>query len=129
MDEEAIQARIDAAVAAALEAAAAAAPHLFLSESQLRSWTSCRWASCSWRPLRSYPGSAKDGIINYGTSDGMKLYNAAVQALATKYSGKAGDMHLFLKAVGKRAQKFDGTGLSTSPWTMGRPGTCLNSMA
>jgi hypothetical protein len=35
MDEEAIQARIDAAVAAALEAAAAAAPHLFLLESQL----------------------------------------------------------------------------------------------
>ena len=36
----------------------------------------------------------------------MKIYTAAVAALSTKYSGNAGEMHIFLKGVSKRAQLF-----------------------
>ena len=108
MDEEAIQARIDAAVAAALEAAAAAIPAPIPAgiPAPGAGPAAAGPPAAAGDHFARTPAQAKDGIINYGTSDGMKLYNAAVQALATKYSGKAGDMHLFLKAVGKRVQKF-----------------------
>ena len=36
----------------------------------------------------------------------MKIFNAAVAALPTKYSGNAVDMHVFLKNIKERAQNF-----------------------
>ena len=52
------------------------------------------------------PAQAKVGILDYGSSEGMKIYNAAIAALPSKYTGNAIDMHVFLKNVKKRAQSF-----------------------
>ena len=52
------------------------------------------------------PAQANTGLLNYNSSEGMKIYTAAVAALSTKYSGNAGEMHIFLKGVSKRAQLF-----------------------
>jgi hypothetical protein len=45
----------------------------------------------------------------------MKIYNAAIAALPTKYSGNAGDMHIFLKSVSKRTQLFGWNSIVTVP--------------
>jgi hypothetical protein len=96
MNAEEVQAIVDAAIAAERAAAAAAvavpgggpAPPIGI-------------------PLFARtPAQAKVGILDYGSSEGMKIYNAAVVALSSKYTGNAIDMHVFLKNVKKRAQSF-----------------------
>ena len=58
-------------------------------------------------PFARTPAQAKVGILDdYGSSEGMKIYNAAVAALPSKYTGNTIDMHVFLKNVKKRAQSF-----------------------
>lgn len=52
------------------------------------------------------PALANVGVINYATSEGMKIYNAAVTGLFNKYNGKANEMHIFLKNVKERSQTF-----------------------
>ena len=52
------------------------------------------------------PAQANTGLLNYESSEGMKIYNAAIAALPTKYSGNTADMHIFLKNVKERGQSF-----------------------
>jgi hypothetical protein len=42
----------------------------------------------------------------FWSTNGMKIYNAAVAALSTKYSGNTNDMHIFLKKEKERGQTF-----------------------
>ena len=102
MNEAQVQAIVDAAVAAAMAAAipfgpegpaGPAGPTIFART----------------------PAQADMGIINYKSSEGMKIYSAAVAALSTKYSGNTGDMHIFLKNVSKRAQVFGWKNILTIP--------------
>ena len=90
MKEAQIQIRIDAAVAAALEAAGAApgAPPI----------------PPAVATFARTPAQFNAGILNYGSSEGMKVYQAAIAALTTRYNGKSNDMHIFLKHVKERAQ-------------------------
>ena len=90
MEEAQIQIRIDAAVAAALEAAGAA-PGAPPNPPAVATFA------------RS-PAQFNAGILNYGSSEGMKVYQAAIAALTTRYNGKSNDMHIFLKHVQERAQ-------------------------
>jgi hypothetical protein len=100
MNEAAVQALVDGAVAAAVAAAMAATipaepappgpagpvgPPIFFART---------------------PALAKVGLLDYGTSEGMKIYNAAIAAITMKYSGNAIDLHLFLKNVKERAQAY-----------------------
>ena len=96
MDAEEVQALVNAAVAAALAEAVAglamappAGPEGPLEIHFART-----------------PAQAKTGMLNYATSEGMKIYNAAVAPLSTRYSGNTSDMHIFLKSVGKRGKLF-----------------------
>jgi hypothetical protein len=43
------------------------------------------------------PAQVRISLLNYSLSEGKKIYNAAVTGLAIKYTGKALNMHLFLK--------------------------------
>ena len=52
------------------------------------------------------PAQANTGTLNYATSEGMTIYNAAVAPLSTRYSGNTSDMHIFLKSIGKRGKLF-----------------------
>ena len=52
------------------------------------------------------PAQVSTGLLNYGSSEGMKIYNAAVAGLSIKYTGKALNMHLFLKNVKARGDTF-----------------------
>ena len=52
------------------------------------------------------PAQAKTSMLNYATREGIKIYNAAVAPLSTRYSGNTSDMHIFLKSVGKRGKLF-----------------------
>ena len=100
MNEAEVQALVDGAVAAAVAAAMAAAipadpappgpagpagPPIFFART---------------------PALAKVGLLDYGTSEGMKIYNAAIAGITMKYSGNAIDLHLFLKNVKERAQAY-----------------------
>ncbi len=87
-----IQAIVDAAVAAAL-LAQAANPAPGVPVPLITSFART-------------PAQAKTGLLNYESSEGMKIYNAAVAALSTKYSGNTADMHIFLKNVKERGQTF-----------------------
>jgi hypothetical protein len=49
------------------------------------------------------------------SSEGMKIYTAAVAALPTKYSGNTGEIHIFLKSVSKRAQLFGWQDIINTP--------------
>ena len=89
MDAAQVQVLVDAAVAAALMAAAIPAPGVHAPPIFART-----------------PAQANVGILNYGSSEGMKIYNAAVAALSTKYSGNTSEMHIFLKNVNERGQSF-----------------------
>ena len=90
MEEAQIQIRIDAAVAAALEAAGAA-PGAPPNPPAVATFART-------------PAQFNAGILNYGSSEGMKVYQAAIAALTTRYNGKSNDMHIFLKHVKERAQ-------------------------
>jgi hypothetical protein len=90
MEEAQIQILIDAAVAAALEAAGAA-PGAPAHPPAIATFART-------------PAQFNAGILNYGTSEGMKVYQAATAALTTRYNGKSNDMHIFLKNVKERAQ-------------------------
>jgi hypothetical protein len=98
MDEAQVQAIVDAAVAAAMAAAipgpAGPAPLVTFART---------------------PAQADPGILNYKSSEGMKIYTAAVAALPTKYSGNSSDMHIFLKSVSKRAQMSGWSNIITIP--------------
>ena len=61
------------------------------------------------------PAQANAGILNYESSEGMKIYNAAVAALSTKYSGNTNDMHIFLKNVKERGQTFGWQAITDVP--------------
>jgi hypothetical protein len=52
------------------------------------------------------PALANVGVLNYSTNEGMKIYNAAVAGLSTKYNGNTSDMHIFLKNIKERGQSF-----------------------
>jgi hypothetical protein len=53
------------------------------------------------------PAQAATGLLNYKSSECMKIYTAAVAALPTKYSGNnTEEMNIFLKGVSKRARLF-----------------------
>ena len=52
------------------------------------------------------PALANMGLLNYGTSEGMKIFNSATEGLSTKYNGNTNDMHVFLKNVRERAHSF-----------------------
>jgi hypothetical protein len=52
------------------------------------------------------PALANAGILNYATSEGMKIYIAAIAGLTSKYNGNANEMHIFLKNVKERSQSF-----------------------
>ena len=91
MDEAQVQAIVDAALAAAA-GAAAAAPVPVVQAPPL--------------PFARTPAQAKVGILNYGTNEGMKIYNAAVAALTPKYDGNALGLHIFLKKVKERGHDF-----------------------
>jgi hypothetical protein len=83
-----IQALVDAAVAAALAGmaapVAAAVPVVYARN----------------------PAHASTGLLNYKSSEGMKIYHAATAAMSIKYSGKAVDMHIFLKSVKARGDTY-----------------------
>jgi hypothetical protein len=53
------------------------------------------------------PAQVRNGIINYGTSEGIKLFSAAIAPLTTKYTGEMTGLHIFLKDVRKQAQLFN----------------------
>ena len=100
MNEAEVQAIVDGAVAAAVAAAMAAAipadpapvgPAVPVGPPIIFART---------------PALAKVGLLNYGTSGGMKIYNSAIAGITMKYSWNAIDLHLFLKNVKERAQAF-----------------------
>jgi hypothetical protein len=80
MNEAQVQAIVDAAVAATMAAAIPVGPE--------------GPAGPAGPPITfaRTPAQADTGILNYKSSEGMKIYNAAVAALPTKYSGNTGDM-------------------------------------
>ena len=100
MNEAEVQALVDGAVAAAVAAAMTAAipagrapagpadpvgPPIYVART---------------------PALAKVGLLNYGSSEGMKIYNTAIAGITMKYSGNAIDLYLFFKNVKERAQAF-----------------------
>jgi hypothetical protein len=89
-----IQELVDAAVAAALLAAGGAPPAGDAAP-----------AGGILQYARN-PAQVSTGLLNYGSSEGMKIYNSAVTGLAIKYTGKALNMHLFLKGVKARGDTF-----------------------
>lgn len=89
MDAAQVQALVDAAVAAAVMAAAIPAPGVPAPYIFART-----------------PAQVNVDILNYGSSEGMKIYNAAVAALPTQYSGNTSEMHVFLKNVNERGLFF-----------------------
>lgn len=104
MNEAQVQAIVDAAVAAAM--AAAMAP------------PAGGGPGGPPAPIVTFartPAQADTGLINYKSSEGMKIYTAAVAALPTKYSGNTGEMHIFLKSVSKRAQLFGWKNIINTP--------------
>ena len=86
------EAQVQAIVDAALAAAAAAAPAIGVPAPPL--------------PYARTPAQAKVGVLNYGSNEGMKIYNAAVAALTPKYDGNALGLHIFLKKVKERGHDF-----------------------
>jgi hypothetical protein len=102
MDAAQVQALVDAAVAAALMAAAITAPGVQAPQIIIPTFART-------------PAQANVGILNYGSSEGMKIYNAAVAALSTKYSGNTSDMHIFLKNVNERGQSFGWSSIINVP--------------
>ena len=101
MDAEQVQAIVDAAIAAfAAGAAAAAGPPP---------------AAAGPVTFSINPANAKVGIINYDTTDGIKIYQSATAALATKYTGNTIDMYDFLKNVKDRADSFGWGAIVTIP--------------
>lgn len=92
-----IQAIVDAAVAAALAGiaapAAGAVPVVYARN----------------------PAHASTGLLNYKSSEGMKIYHAATAAMSIKYSGKAIDMHIFLKSVKARGDTYGWENIFTVP--------------
>jgi hypothetical protein len=83
-----MQAIVNATVATALLAQAAnpaagvAAPHI--------------------TTLARTPAQARTGLLDYESSKGMKIYNAAVAVLSTKNFGNTADMHFSLKSDKER---------------------------
>ena len=90
MDAAQVQVLVDAAVAVALMAAAIPAPRVHAPPTI----------------FARTPAQANVGIVNYGSSEGMKIYNAVVAALSTKYSGNSSEMHIFLNNVNERGRSF-----------------------
>jgi hypothetical protein len=93
-----IQAIVDAAIAAALAgmaapAAAAPGPVVYARN----------------------PAHASTGLLNYKSSEGMKIYHSATAAMSIKYSGKAIDMHIFLKTVKARGDTYGWEHILTVP--------------
>jgi hypothetical protein len=43
------------------------------------------------------PTQVRNRIINYGTSEGIKLFNATIAPLTSKYTGEMTGLHIFLK--------------------------------
>ena len=59
------------------------------------------------------------GLLNYGSSEGMKICTAAIASLSIKYTGKSLNMmHLFLKGVKGRGESFGWENILNVP-TMG----------
>jgi len=51
------------------------------------------------------PAQATAGVIDYRTSTGMKLYQAATAPLTTKFNMDTAGLHMFLKAAKERSQR------------------------
>ena len=96
-----IQALVDAAVAAALAGmapAGVAAPAAVVPIVYARN-----------------PAHASTGLLNYRSSESMKIYHAATTAMSIKYSGKAIDMHIFLKSVKARGDTYGWSSILSVP--------------
>ena len=63
------------------------------------------------------PAQANTGMLNYTTSEGMKIHNAAVAPLSTRYFGNMSDMQIFLKSIGKRGKLFGWKNILNVPTT------------
>ena len=66
------------------------------------------------------PATAIGGIIDYGTTQGRKLYAAATAKLSEDlYNCNAGDLYAFLKALRERAREYGwetpGVGIMSIP--------------
>ena len=109
MDPEEVQELIDAAVIVAVDAAVAAA--------LLAAAPPEGGAPPVGGPLAyaRNPAHVSVGLLNYGSSEGMKIYNAAVAGMSIKYTGKAINMHLFLKGVKARGDTFGWKNILTIP--------------
>ena len=59
------------------------------------------------------PALANSGVLDYSSSEGMKIFAAAIAALPTKFTGEAKDLHLFLKDFKERAS-MNGWGTITT---------------
>ena len=83
MNEADVQAIIDGAVAAAVAAAIAAAIPAGPAPAEP--------AGPVEPPIffARMPAMAKVGLLDYGTSEDMKIYNAAIAGITMKYSGNA----------------------------------------
>jgi hypothetical protein len=107
MNEAQVQAIVDAAVAAAI--AAAIPPAVAAAAAAIPPPAVGGGGGPAGPPpivtFARTPAQHNVGLLNYGTSEGMKVYNAAIAALTTKYSGKV-DMHIFLTKVKERGQLF-----------------------
>jgi hypothetical protein len=52
------------------------------------------------------PGEAKQGPINFNTSDGMKFYNNAVKGLEVKYDLKPAGLKAFIESIRRRCDTY-----------------------
>ena len=63
-----------------------------------------------------HPACATDTVINYVTSEGMKLYNAAVAKMPyCEFDGNPANMGLFLQVLRQRVDAFGWDDLITIP--------------
>ena len=95
-DQANIQALVDAAVAERVDAAVAAVI-LAMGQPPAGGLPAGGVVAPEALAYACNPAQAITGLLNYKSAEGMKIYNAAIAALPTKYSGNTIDMHIFLK--------------------------------
>jgi hypothetical protein len=98
MNNPEIQEALRAAIAAALPAAVAAVIQQANQPQDFQPPTVTAFAHT--------PAQANTGLICLKSSEGMKIHNAAIVPLMTKFDGTAENMHMFLKNVKERGQSF-----------------------
>jgi hypothetical protein len=68
-----------------------------------------------------WPGLANNAVIDYNTSDGRKIYNKAVEPLATKYDLNTEGLQTFLAKVSARARESNWDAILTIPDSLPTP--------